>query len=88
MTANDAYFELIKVYPQFNIVSCYEYASRFVFEIRQNGVKNTNPQFNSLMSVDKNTGEIDVFNPMDMPIDEYDAGVQTDDWKKGGGSYV
>ena len=58
MTANDAYFELIKVYPQFNIVACYEYDSRFVFEIRQNGVESDEPQFDSLISVDKTTGKI------------------------------
>lgn len=84
MTANDAYFELIKVYPQFNIVACYEYDSRFVFEIRQNGVESDEPQFDSLMSVDKTTGEVSVFNPMDMTVEEYEAGVPVKDWKKGG----
>lgn len=84
MTANDAYFELIKVYPQFNIVACYEYDSRFVFEIRQNGVESDEPQFDSLISVDKTIGEVGVFNPMDIPLEEYKAGVQVKDWKKGG----
>lgn len=82
MTANDAYFELIKVYPQFNITSCYEYDSRFVFEIRQNGVGSDEPQFDSLMSVDKTTGKVGVFHPMDISLDEYDAGVRIEDWKK------
>ena len=84
MTANDAYYELIKVYPQFNIISCYEYDSRFVFEINQNGVDSDKPEFDSLMSVDKTTGEVSMFNPMDIPLDEYEAGVRIDDWKKGG----
>ena len=88
MIANDAYYELIKVYPQFNIVACYEYDSRFVFEIRQNGVENADPQFDSLISVMKDTGEVDVFNPMDISLDEYNAGVRVDDWKKGGGANV
>lgn len=82
MTANDAYYEVIKVYPQFEISSCYEYDSRFVFEIRQNGVESTDPQFDSLISVDKTTGEVGVFNPMDIPLEEYKAGVRIDDWKK------
>lgn len=84
MTANDAYFELIKVYPQFNIVACYEYDSRFVFEIRQNGAESDEPQFDSLISVMKDTGEVNVFNPMDIPLDEYNTGVHVEDWKNRG----
>lgn len=88
MTASDAYFELIKVYPQFNIVACYEYDSRFVFEIRQNGAESDEPPFDSLMSVMKDTGEVGVFSPLDMTVEEYEAGVRVEDWKKGGGLYA
>lgn len=73
--------EAIKVFvekcPDLRLVSGFEYTSMYVFNAAPKGrelAHRKNPTFNTLYSVNKTTGEIGVFNPRNMPLDEYRAG--------------
>lgn len=84
MTANDAYFKVIRENPKRNLVACYEYESRFVFiKIPPNATYDTaDPYCNAMIAVMKDTGKIRSFLPFDISIEEYRNGKEVKDFKK------
>lgn len=77
MTASEAYNKFISENDNLVVLSCYEYDSCFVFEAVPSNRANTDAQhmvFDSQIAVNKTSGEIAVFKPFDVPIDEYKRG--------------
>lgn len=77
MTANEAYKKLLTVNPSLKIVKCSEYENLFVFE---SGPKNDSMLdskdflVGNLYSVNKKTGDVRYFTPLDIPIEDYHSG--------------
>lgn len=75
MDAKEAYKLLMNKKPKSIIVSCFEYDTIFVFDIASSKTNGeTIEVFDSLYSVNKYTGEIRNFKPIDIPIEEYETG--------------
>lgn len=77
MNAKTAYKILVDVAPNRKVVSCYEYESVFVFDTQPANYKPANEYdavFDGAYSVDKTTREVLVFQPFNMPLEEYERG--------------
>ena len=84
MTAKEAYKAITEKFTMWNLISCREYDTVFVFQfIPKSYVKTkaTNKLLNSAISINKETGIIKPFRPMDMPISEFRAGKEVKDFK-------
>ena len=76
MTAKEAY---VKVSSKVigHISKCYEYDSLFVFQLVPQALlisKPKSPALDTLMSVDKTTGDIRDFKPFYISLEEYERG--------------
>lgn len=80
MDAKTAYLMLTEAYPNTNIIGCVEYDSIFVFQMIPMSAEDTE-YLDGLHSVNKKTGEIDIFQPFDIPLAEYKAGKEVVDFK-------
>lgn len=80
MNSKEAYTMLIEKHPHIDISSCMEYRSHFVFYI---GSTNKRLVMSRAVSVNKQTGEIKVFNPLDgtIPSKEFKFGIKVTDFK-------
>lgn len=79
MTAKKAYLKLIKYVAGGHVSKCYEYDTLFVFQIVPMALLMTKPKspaLDTLMSVDKTTGEINDFKPFYISVDEYKRGKE------------
>ena len=68
---------LFKARPDLAPVECREYDSCFVFKAltdQQKAAENSDELFDVLYGVNKMTGVVSAFNPMDIPTDEYKRG--------------
>jgi hypothetical protein len=68
---------LFKARPDLAPVECREYDSCFVFKAltdQQKSAENSDELFDVLYGVNKQTGIVAAFNPMDIPADEYKRG--------------
>lgn len=77
MTAKEAYNKLVKKAGIGRVSKCHEYNSLFVFQTIPMSLlvsKPKSPALDTLMSVDKITGEIRDFKPFYIPFDEYRSG--------------
>lgn len=77
MTAGEAYKKFTSEYEKLTVISCYEYDTCFVFEAVASEHAGTEAQhmvFDSTYSVNKETGEVIPFKPIDIPADEYKRG--------------
>lgn len=77
MTLIEAYSKFKSEYSDLVILSCYEYDSCFAFHAvpeSHTGEDMKNMVFDSVFSVCKEDGELSLFNPMDITIDEYNNG--------------
>lgn len=73
----DAMNALFKARPDLAPVECTEYDSLFVFKAltdEQKSAGNVNELYDILYGVNKKTGVVAVFNPMNIPADEYKNG--------------
>lgn len=79
MTAKEAYAKLMSKVITGRVSKCYEYDTLFVFQIVPMALlitKTKSTALDSLMSVDKKTGEVMDFKPFYISIDEYERGVE------------
>ena len=79
MLANEAYKILQQKLKGMKAISCYEYASLYVFRVvsdNYKGDKDLSRMLNGEYSVNKSTGEVRDFKPWAVPVDEYRAGVE------------
>ena len=77
ITVQEAYRTLTSELRGMSALSCHEYDSRYVFNAvptRYADDKDADRRFDTLYSVDKKTGEIKRFTPMDIPLGEYKRG--------------
>jgi hypothetical protein len=84
MTAKEAYNIFRKIRKDLVTISCHEYKTAFVFQAippKYVGTEEANKVFDSLYSIDKNTGQCRGFNPMLMPIEEYRNGKRVINFK-------
>lgn len=84
LTANQAYKKLIAKMPTHQMISCFEYPDFFVFSAISKTIDVSETQgiyFSALASVNKKTGEIRSFSPLDISEDEYIAGKEVNDFR-------
>lgn len=84
MTAKEAYKRITERFKMWNLVKCHEYKTIFVFQFVPKDWpkgKPINRLLNSTVSIDKKTGIIKPFNPMEIPLDEFRSGVEITDFK-------
>lgn len=84
MTAKEAYKTITERFTMWELVACFEYKSVYVFRFIPKGfdkTKPTNRLMNSLVSIDKKTGVIKPFKPIDIPKAEFRAGKEIKDFK-------
>lgn len=74
MTVNEAKQALHDKYSALVPISCTEYLSCYVFEMRPEGSEGVEKVMDMLLSVDKKNGEIKGFQPFMMPFTEYQNG--------------
>lgn len=84
MTANEAYKNLIRKWPEFSATSCVEYSGIFVFNVVPIGYekdKRYSKRMNSTIFVDKKTGEVGVFQPFNITVEDYKSGKTIKNFK-------
>lgn len=74
MTAKEAFYKVTNMLSGMRATSCYEYDSVFVFQMAPESVKDPSRLLTGLTCVDKKSGTVRTFRPLDMPIDEYSRG--------------
>lgn len=77
MTVQEAYKEFRHKKSELTIMSCYEYESCFVFHAVPPEFATPEKAaaiFDSLYSVNKETGSISTFRPLDLPVEERKRG--------------
>lgn len=82
MNAKMAYKLLLKSPYAFNKIGvrCFEYHDIFVFDMRKKD--NIDKQLlDSAFAVDKKTGEIGVFMPVNIPIEDFNSAKEIKDFK-------
>lgn len=77
MTAQNAYKLAATKRSGMTVRTCVEYDSVFVFCFVPRNYNDDTPMV-GLIAIDKNTGQETYFNPIDMPLDEYNRGKQID----------
>lgn len=83
MIAREAYAILRNNIPNHEIASCYEYDSIYVFNVYPPDYESRKKQgepFDSLYAVNKNTGKITTFHPLEMSLKEYKSGKEIKDF--------
>lgn len=63
-------------FPDLTPIGCVEYDSLFVFDMRPKGQATIQNVIDSLVSINKTTGEISDFKPFMLDGDEYDRGIK------------
>lgn len=83
MDVKMAYGLIARRYKDFKIIRCFEYDTRFVFQIVPKDLDETmyDKHLNGLKSVDKKSGSIQTFIPFDMPLEEYNNGREIKKFK-------
>ena len=84
MTSNEAYKIATKHNPNMLMVKCFEYDTMFVFHMVLKGMTNIGKSDRLLLnpcSVNKQTGEVRSFNPMNISEKEYLRGKEIMDFK-------
>lgn len=79
MTAKQAYTLLMAKNPAVNVGKVFEYDSVFVFHLAPDMLslsKKQSPMLDSLMSVNKTTGEVRDFKPFHISVEEYRSGKE------------
>ena len=71
MSVKEAHVLLASVLPNVIVVSCYDYATVFVFDTKSNG----------LVSVNKQSGLVRDFKPFHISMEEYMNGKQIVNFK-------
>ena len=77
MTVQEAYKTFKNTEPKLEVMSCHEFDTRFVFHAVPSKFATPDQAakiLDSLFSVDKKTGKISTFTPLDIPTDEYKRG--------------
>lgn len=85
MNAKEAYETLTSIIKNINVISCYEYESLFVFHLTPMNVEPSAPLIGNLLSVNKETGKVDRFNPMILSPEEYRSGKEIKNFNPEGG---
>ena len=82
MIVEQAHKLLIDKMSNWTAIACFEYNTVFVFNIVPTKDANANTtMFDSLFSVDKQSGEIKNFKPFDISLEEYRAGKEIKNFK-------
>lgn len=83
MNSKMAYEIVCKKYKGHKIIRCFEYDTIFSFQIVPKDLDESEygMHLNGLVSVDKKTGDIKTFNPMQIPIEEYRNGREIKEFK-------
>ena len=77
MLPKEAHNILMKKNKGLKAIKCFEYASRYVFQVVPENFdmsKDTSRLLDTLCSVDKKTSEVRDFKPFHIPIEEYKRG--------------
>lgn len=82
MASKEAYRLLVTKWPEFEAVTCFEYASMYVFSVIPKGSKeDATKRLDSLCSVNKKDRTVRVIQPFDIPISEYHRGKKVTSFK-------
>lgn len=82
MTAKEAYALLNSKWPEFEVVSCYETKTLFIFQTFPQGYEgNPSKLMDNLCSVNKNTGLVKTFQPFHISSLEYKNGKKVSNFK-------
>lgn len=75
MDAKSAYNSVLAKHEGFKIKECFEYKSIFAFVLEPETAKeNAGRRILPMYSVNKTTGEILPFKPIDLPLEEFQSG--------------
>ena len=87
MTAKEAYQEITEKYPMWELYSCREYKTIFTFrfvraeQLELNPNMSLNNLINNTVSINKETGIIRPFKPIDIPREEFRSGKTVENFK-------
>jgi hypothetical protein len=84
MTARDAYLKVLSKMGGMRALVCYEYDSVYVFQMAPSHLPRNSKPLTGLTSVNKKTGEVKRFLPIDIGYEEYARGKRLTESEYGG----
>lgn len=85
MTVKEAYVKVTSTVKNMVVESCYEYDTLFVFNMTPPNYRPSKPNdilMDSSYFVNKKTGKVGVFQPFQIPLEEYKRGKKVMNYKE------